>query len=225
MTEGGERMAEKKVRLFLAVNLSVAATRKIAEAVGRMARSAEGSLKVAWVTPQNLHVTLKFLGWARAEAVEPIRDKVRDGVKQRKGFELVARGAGAFPNARHARVLWAGVEDPSGGLARLAADCETWMQQLGFPREERPFHAHVTVGRVKEGGNAESLLAPLAGVDFGTSLIREVVLFESHMKSSGSEYIPLFRAPLDAPPYRTERQTRDVQGEATDEEPEPNGGQ
>jgi 2'-5' RNA ligase len=223
----GEREV-KKQRLFLAVNLSVAATRKIAEAVVRMSRAPEaGGMRVAWVPPQNLHVTLKFLGWARPEVVEPIRDKVREGVKQRKGFDLHARGAGAFPNARHARVLWAGVEDPSGALGRLVADVETWMQGLGFPREERAFHPHVTIGRVKEGGNAESLLAPFAGGDFGTSLIREVVLFESVMKSNGSEYIPLFRAPLDAPPYRTERQSRDVQGEAPDdnEEPETNGGQ
>ncbi len=216
----------KKQRLFLAVNLSVVATRKIADAVARLSRAPEaGGMRVAWVPPQNLHVTVKFLGWARPEVVEPIRDKLRDGVKGRKGFEVGARGVGAFPNARHARVLWAGVEDPGGALGRLAADVETWMHGLGFVREERAFHPHVTIGRVKEGGNAESLLAPLAGADFGGSLIREVVLFESVMKSSGSQYIPLFRAPLDAPPYRTERQTRDVQGEAPDEEPETNGGQ
>ena len=224
----------KKLRLFLAVNLSLASTRKIAEAVTRLARAPEGGgLRVAWVPPQNLHVTLKFLGWARPEVVEPIRDRVRDGVKQRKGFELAARGMGAFPNARHARVLWAGVDDASGALGRLAADVETWMQSLGFAREERAFHPHVTIGRVKEGGSAESLLAPFAGTDFGTSLIREVVLYQSVMKSNGSEYIPMFRAPLDAPPYRTERQSRDVQGEAPDaeqddtaqKEPETNGGE
>lgn len=226
-TGGGAEtgLRAKKIRLFLGVELSVATTRRIADAVARMRRAAEEkALRVAWVAPTNLHVTLKFLGWSNPEVVVAIRDVVRVGTSRRKAFELRARGTGGFPHERGARVLWVGVEDPSGGLTRLAADVETWMERLGYPREERPYHPHVTVGRVKEGKGTDEILALARDTDFGTSLIREVILYESVMKSSGSEYIPLVRFPLDAGAPRPERQTRGVEESSTNsEEPENHG--
>jgi 2'-5' RNA ligase len=219
-------MTENKAkRLFLAVNLSLATTKKIADAIARMQKIAEGKLRVLWVTPPNLHVTLKFLGWAHADVIDPVRDHVREAVKARKGFELGARGGGGFPNDHAARVLWVGVQDPSGTLAKLAAELEDRMEKLGFEREQRAYHPHVTVGRVKEGKGADEVLAPIKDVDFGTSLVRDVVLYESVMRSKGSEYLPVFRVPLDAPPYRAERHTREVEQEGTEnEEPETHGG-
>jgi 2'-5' RNA ligase len=211
-------VTDKKLRLFLAVNLSLATTRKLGEAVDRLRRVSEGKLRVAWVAQPNLHVTLKFLGWSNPEVVGAIVDRVREGVKGKKGIDVTARGLGAFPSERHPRVLWAGVKDPSGQLARLAADVEGWMEKLGYEKEQRAFHPHVTIGRVKEGGSAEELLAPWKEVEFGPSLIREVVLYESRMKSTGSEYTALARIPLDAPPWRAERQSREVEGESTDSE-------
>lgn len=209
----------EKKRLFLAINLSVVSVRKIAEVVERMQREAQtAQLRVAWVPAPNVHVTLKFLGWANADVVDSVRDLVGEGTRTRKGFELVAHGVGAFPSVEAPRVLWVGVADPSGQLAKLAADVESWMEQLGFPRESRPFAAHATIGRVKSGGTAESVLAPARETEFGRSLVREVVLYESRMRSSGSEYVAVARMALDAPPYRAERQTREVDVEATDNE-------
>jgi 2'-5' RNA ligase len=217
----------EKRRLFLAVNLSLATTRKVADAVAKLQRAAEArpELRAAWVPAANLHVTLKFLGWTRAEVVDPIRDKLRECVQGKKGFEVTARGAGGFPNAQHARVLWVGVQDPSGALGKLATELEARMETLGFSREARAFHPHVTIARVKEG-RTEDLVSPFAQSDFGSSLIRDVILYESVMKSKGSEYTALCRVPLDAPPYRAERQTRGVETEgsmSTDEEPDTHG--
>ena len=103
-------------------------------------------------------------------------------------------------------------------LARLAADLEDRMRRLGFPREDRPFSAHVTVGRVKDGSGAGEILAAGRPGECGSSLVREVVLYESVMKSNGSEYTALHRAALDAPPYKAERQTREVEVEGSDSE-------
>src|SRR4029453_18972657 len=102
-----ERDEGKKVRLFWAVNLSVTVTRKIAEAQGRMRNATRGlPIRVLWAPAANLPVTLKFLGWTRGEAIEGIRDAVEELVRGRKGFEVVARGVGAFPRESDARVLW-----------------------------------------------------------------------------------------------------------------------
>ncbi|MBI4508104.1 MAG: RNA 2',3'-cyclic phosphodiesterase [Deltaproteobacteria bacterium] len=228
MTAQNEEMPAKK-RLFLAVNLSIATTRRIADAVARMRAMSGGMpIRVSFVPPANLHVTLKFLGWTNAEAIEPIKDQVRAGLLGRKGFELVARGIGAFPNDKNARILWVGIEDPSGALAQLTVDVESWMTRLGYEPEAREFSPHVTIGRVKEGRGAEAILQPFHATEFGTSLIREVVLYESRMRSSGSEYLVVARFPVDVPSYRAERQTREVEGEAIEkehEETDTNGGQ
>jgi 2'-5' RNA ligase len=219
-------------RLFVAVNLSIASTRRVAEAADRLRRAAnDRQIKVAWVPPANLHVTLKFLGWTRPEAVAAVRDRLRDGLAGKKGFEIEAASVGAFPNPASARVIWIGVRDGSGALAALAGDVESWMTGLGFERETRPFSPHVTLGRVRDraGTDCGELLAPWVPLSFGSSLIREVVLYESVTKSNGSEYVALLRAPLDVPPGRTERQTRTVEesgipGEGEQEEPDTHGG-
>jgi 2'-5' RNA ligase len=214
VSEPSEPSEPRAKRLFLAVNLSIASTRRVAEVLERLRRNAEGGRgpKVSWVPPANLHVTLKFLGWARPEAARAIRARVDAGVAGRRGFEIEAVGTGAFPSVTAATVLWVGVRDASGALAALARDVEQWTSELGFEREKRAYHPHVTLGRVRDPGGADctDLLASAGAQSFGGSLIREVVLYESVTKSSGSEYSALFRSPLDVPAGRTERQTRDV---------------
>ena len=237
MSDAGEAKAK---RLFLAVNLSIASTRRVAEALERMRRGSEGGRgpKVSWVPPANLHVTLKFLGWARPEVARAIQDRVAAGLVGRKAVEIEAVGTGAFPSTHAAKVLWVGVRDGSGQLATLARDIDQWMAGLGFERETRAFHPHVTLGRVRDAGGAEcaDLLGSAGAQSFGGSWIKEVVLYESVTKSTGSEYTALFRMPLEATGGRTERQTRDVEvaddssseaesAQVGKEEPETHGGQ
>jgi RNA 2',3'-cyclic 3'-phosphodiesterase len=231
-SDAAEPRGPRGKRLFLGVNLSIASTRRVAEALERMRRNCEGGRgpKVSWVPPANLHVTLKFLGWTRPEAVSAIRERVATGVVGRKAFEVEAVGTGAFPNAHAAKILWVGLRDPSGGLAGLAHDVDEWMSELGFEREARAFHPHITLGRVRDTHGAEctELLGSVGSQSFGGSQIREVVLYESVTKSSGSEYTALFRVPLEGGSGRTERQTRDVdvaeEPRRSEEEPDTNGG-
>jgi len=212
-------MSEKK-RLFLAVNLGVGTTRKIADAIVKMRATAERrGIRVGWVPPANLHVTLKFLGWSSPDVIHAVRDRVVVAMGGMKGFELQARGAGGFPGDGSARVLWVGLNDPSGVLAPLAERIDGQMAELGYARETRPFQPHITVGRVKEGRGTEEVLAPWKQTDFGSSRIREVVLYESFTKSTGSEYMAQFRVAFARP----ERQTREVEPEKDSEDPD--GGQ
>jgi 2'-5' RNA ligase len=127
-------------------------------------------------------------------------------------------------------VLWVGVRDGSGALAALARDVEDWMAALGFEREGRAYHPHITLGRVRDPGGAEctDLLGSGGTQSFGQSTIREVVLYESVTKARGSEYTALFRMPLEPSAGRTERQTRDVDvtddSRGNEEEPDDHGG-
>jgi 2'-5' RNA ligase len=212
----------RPLRLFVAVNLQIASARRLADTVMKLRAQTKAKAKVSWVPAANLHVTLKFLGWARPEVVPAIRGALHAVAAVRRGFEIATRGFGGYPDLQAPRVLWAGIADPSGGLAALAQAVDKKMTALGFAAETRPFSAHVTIGRVREGWTPElSGLLP-ADAAFGTSLIREIVLYESETKSSGSEYIARARAPLAIP----ERQTRSVEEEGTRaEEPEAHGRQ
>jgi 2'-5' RNA ligase len=184
-------------RIFLALNFSVAVTRRIAEEIERRKPAlADAGFRVAWVPAANLHVTVKFLGSVREEAIEGVIGALHKVAPRHQPLEARAQGLGVFPSLLRPSVLWLGVEGPS--LAPLQHDVEGAMVELGFEKEERAFHPHVTVGRVKEGhGDATTLWQ--ANVDCGGSLLSEIVVYESKTRSAGAEYIARARVPLGKP--------------------------
>jgi 2'-5' RNA ligase len=190
-------MTMAKIRAFLAVNLSVPTIRAVTEYQQALRKETPRELRVAWVNPASMHLTVKFLGPIEPEAVEAIADTLARGLVTAQPFEVRVQGAGAFPTAERPRVLWVGVEDPQGGLATLARDVEGWMEELGFAREERAFSPHLTLGRVKEGhAPIDALLGAAATKQFGATVLREIVLYESRLARAGAEYIALKRVPF-----------------------------
>jgi 2'-5' RNA ligase len=183
-----------RIRAFLALCFSVGVTRRIAEEVARhKERVAAAGLRVAWVPAANLHLTLQFLGSIPEESVEVVSAAVRRVATAHAPFEARARGLGAFPDARHPRVLWVGV-DGGEPLQRLQRDVEGALEGLGFPRETRAFHPHVTVGRVKDGSPVDVEWG--GDADLGASLMSEVVVYESKTLRNGSEYRARARVPI-----------------------------
>jgi 2'-5' RNA ligase len=202
-TQPPEKTPEKTpegVRAFLAVNVSVESVRKVADMQMSLRPTAKSrGLRVTWVPAASMHLTLKFFGWVPREAAEAVLGELSARLGDRRPFNLTLAGVGAFPVVERPRVLWVGVQDASGELVKLATDVETWMRGLGFAAEQRPFSAHLTIGRVKEGGSAQDLLAPHKDKQFGPSTISEVVLYESHTLPRGAEYRALGRVILGQP--------------------------
>ena len=116
----------------------------------RKARSLRRRDRIRWLPPENLHLTLKFLGETPEPEISGLRGALAAVCGRHRAFDLDLRGAGAFPSARRARVLWVGVGEGSERLRTLAGDFEDALESLGFEREKRPFHPHVTVGRAGE---------------------------------------------------------------------------
>jgi hypothetical protein len=113
------------VRLFVGAPISLASVRAIGGAVVAMGKAAEAArLRVRWLSPVTYHVTLKFIGWTRAEAMPAIEDALASALAGARAFPIAVGGAGAFPSAGRGRVMWIGVDDAGGGLARLAAKIE-----------------------------------------------------------------------------------------------------
>lgn len=182
-------------RIFLALNFSVAVTRKIAEEVARLHQPmSEAGFRVAWVPAANLHLTLRFIGTVEEDLIEGITGACKRVAARHAPIEARAGGVGAFPSLQEPGVLWVGVEAPPA-LAALQRDVEGAMVELGFDKEERAYHPHVTVGRVKEGrGPAAEVWKSEA--QLGSSLLQEIVVYESKTRSAGAEYMARARVPL-----------------------------
>lgn len=190
----------RALRIFTAVNLSVASIRRIAELQQQLRGEQAPSLRVRWVPPPNLHVTMKFYGDLAPEQVEAACDAARRAAAQLRPFGLAARGIGVFPDAGRPRVLWVGLAEGAETCRDLARRLEDASDELGFPRDPRPFRPHLTIGRIKEGnaGVAEWLAAH-GDEDCLASTVEELVVYESRLQRAGAEYVAHARIPLGAP--------------------------
>jgi 2'-5' RNA ligase len=154
---------------------------------------------VAWVRPHLLHVTLKFLGETPEAALDTVVRAAESVAFQSAAFDVHLRGAGAFPNFRRPRVVWIGIE-PAAPMSRLAAGLEAACAAHGFAREERPFAAHLTLGRVKrELGRGEGVALELMGaataLETGVA-VRSIDVMRSELSTRGPTYTCLARATL-----------------------------
>lgn len=154
-------------------------------------RLREAARDVAWVAPANLHLTLKFLGQVDGRRLDEIAAGLRDAVAGSGAFDAVVTGLGAFPSPTRPRVVWAGVGEGARRLTDLAGRVERACAALGFPPEERPFSAHVTLGRVRvprRDDRLAGLLAAAAREDFGRARVERVALMESRLSPRGPRY-------------------------------------
>jgi 2'-5' RNA ligase len=212
----------KTIRAFVAVNLDIDAVRAVAEEQKRLKdRCAAAGIKVAWIPPPNMHVTVRFLGEVAEPFARALETAVEPAVRRVSGFEVEAFGLGAFPDMERPRVLWAGVKDDSGKLAALYAAVAERLVGAGLRPDDKPFRSHLTIGRVK-GGPVEALAAAIgegAGKSFGRAWIRDVTLYRSELKATGAEYTPLWRLPLlGGPEPRSTRPSQPHAGETPDKE-------
>jgi 2'-5' RNA ligase len=198
MSEGEPR--GRNHRLFVALDPPDAVRRRLAAIAVELRRGAGRSAdEVRWVPPENVHLTIQFLGAVPEERVPDVEAAVRAAAARVRPLSLEVKGAGGFPNARRPRVIWAGLTGDLAALGALAADLGRRLAPLGFPPEDRPFSAHLTLGRAREGRGSPGLagaLARAAETEGAPWRATELVLFESHLSPKGPRYEPLVRAPI-----------------------------
>ena len=180
-----------KIRSFLAIELPPAITKGLERVQNDLKQS---HADVKWVEPSRIHLTLKFFGNIDEGACDEIVDAVGKAASEVKSFTLAVKGLGAFPNTRNPRVLWLGVEDSGGALRPLQRAIEERLGEIGYPREERGFKAHLTLGRARSGkGRAELLhrIEDLYHAVLGEFRVERLVLFKSDLKPTGPIYTEL----------------------------------
>ncbi|MDP2166892.1 MAG: RNA 2',3'-cyclic phosphodiesterase [Thermodesulfovibrionales bacterium] len=183
------------LRCFISLELPAGVRDNISGTVERL--NAAGA-DVRWVRPENLHLTLKFLGDTPDALLPEIRGKLLEAASAFKPFSVELRGAGAFPTARHPKVVWIGVKD-ADSLKGLQAAVEAAMSGLGFDPEEKRFVPHLTVGRVRSERGKDALskgIVSLEGVSFGFVEVRSVSLMKSELSPKGPKYSVLYDIPL-----------------------------
>lgn len=176
------------MRTFIAIDLDSQLKKNLAALIDELRPNGKN---VRWVSAEAMHLTMKFLGEIADRDVARTASTLENIVKNHKPFLLKLLGTGWFPPGRKdPRVLWVGVQgDPS--LKVLQEDTESAMERLGFAREKREFHPHLTLGRVKFPSRFEPLLLELEkrqNAAYGEMQVRKITFFKSTLKPSGAEY-------------------------------------
>jgi len=187
------------VRLFVALEIPAGVRDGLAALVQqlRAISSQAGDERPRWVRPENLHVTLKFIGQTAPEKLNSLRSAL-SAVHADRPVEINFQGLGFFPNEKHVRVLWAGLQ-ASANLPSLAGGIDRALATHGIPRETRAFEPHLTLARFEPPGLNQKLQAAIqqnAGREFGSFQTREFHLIESKTKPSGAEYTRLTTFPF-----------------------------
>ena len=176
------------MRAFLAVELPSSVRHALAQLQDRL-RASRADVK--WVEPQNLHLTVRFLGEID-DAQRSLIEAVAQTTAARIGPVTAGFGAlGAFPSASSPRVVWVGLEQGAEALERLAAQVESQLVQAGWPGAEKPFSAHITLGRVRSPRGRSELVRALREVSWtppASFVVDHLTLFRSDLSSSGPRY-------------------------------------
>ena len=156
---------------------------------------------VRWTSIDNIHLTLKFLGEVDPATIPGLVERLGGVVAPQVRFSLRLHGVGGFPDLRHPRVIWCGIEGDIERLKLLQAGIESACAQAGFPVEPRPFQPHLTLGRVRGKRNLHRLLDCIRMIDDheGTFEVREIGLYQSTLTPHGSIYKMLAALVLGSP--------------------------
>lgn len=195
------------MRIFIGLDIQSEIRERISEFMTKMREFAPN---VRWVTPESLHITLKFIGEKPDALVKQVELALSEVT--RPEFEISFRGCGFFPAAKSARVFWIGIEAPPA-LSQLAQQIDAALAEVGIPKEARAFSPHLTLARSGSAPPArhksdklsqrfarlQQKLVEVASLDFGTMTAREFFLYRSQLSNQGSRYTKIASFTLQAP--------------------------
>lgn len=190
----------KRIRTFIAVEIHAAIRRRIEGLQESLAPAAAG---VKWVEPENIHLTLKFLGEVDEREVYNVCKSVEAAVADTAPFEMTVAGVGAFPNASRPRVIWAGVGQGSQDLTAIHDAIDESLEGKGYPREDRSYTPHFTIGRIRRtvpNPRLQNALDQQANWEAGSCPVREVLIMASQLGPKGPQYSVMGRGPLGGGP-------------------------
>lgn len=182
------------IRAFVAACLDHDSLRKVTRAQADLAERCAG-LDIRWTSVEQIHLTLRFFGNLAPDAVELAKERLQRAAMGRSAIALKIQGLGCFPSLQRPQVIWLGFAGAVTELEQLQRRVEEETQDLGSHREERTFHPHLTVGRVKavgrEGRQIGTILSSWNIGGLTEWRLETLTLMQSQLTARGSRYTPL----------------------------------
>lgn len=184
------------VRTFIAINLDDALHAALAEAIEKFASS---KASVKWVPPHNAHLTLKFLGNVEEARLPEVFAACESAARDFPPIELALGTIGCFPNMKRPRIVWLGMEKGADEVKQLQHNVESELKRIGFPKEDRKFKAHLTIGRVKKQqglSRLSQLIEEDRDIFIGSMRAEKISVMKSKVLPGGPVYTELKAIPL-----------------------------
>lgn len=184
------------IRSFIAVELDSQIRDQLARIQLQLKKS---GADVKWVSPDNIHLTLKFLGHAPAETLHKAGGILQENFKNVHAFEITIDRLGVFPRIERPRVIWVGIRRNADKLREIAGTIDEKLLPLGFEKEEREFSAHMTLGRVRSSYQVSKLSRAVQEYtmkDVLPQTVKKITLFQSTLTPQGPVYTALQEIPF-----------------------------
>jgi 2'-5' RNA ligase len=183
--------------VFCAIELPQEVLQRVTQHTARLKETAPEA-QASWSRTDNVHLTLKFLGNVSPASVENLSDAASQAVAGLGPFTIRIEQSGVFPLHGSPRVLWIGVNDCEGKLRNLQMRLEDQAERLGFQKEARAFHPHITLARLRKPQHARSLATAHQAVEFEPVefIVAELLVIRSELSSAGSKYSTISRHPF-----------------------------
>jgi 2'-5' RNA ligase len=179
------------MRAFIAVEVPEKQRRLVNDLI---TEEKKNNLPIRWVAFENLHITMKFLGEIDDKKKNDVIAVLTDTAKRYKPVTATLDGLGCFPSPRNPRVLWVGVSQGDKELVEIASDLENSLAKFRIKKEDKKFHAHLTIGRVKSACSVDDIIA--RAIKTEPFAIDALVLFKSTLTPQGPVYEPAGRFSL-----------------------------
>lgn len=181
------------IRSFLAFDLSVDIKKKIETISDEIKKS---NLPVRWIKPENIHITLVFLGDVKENLIGDIKGKVENAVNKKISYKVWLEGLGVFPHVKRPRVIWVGLGGDIDRLSDLRDNIQSELSSLGFVPERRQFRPHLTIGRFKKETkgifDVKKILERHYDITSDAYCLKELILFKSDLRPNGAEYTKIY---------------------------------
>ena len=185
---------KQSIRCFIAIDIPDEIKTDLAKLQDSLRRQGGA---VSWTRAEGIHLTLKFLGNVESDVIPQIAASLQDASRTVAPFSVVAEGVGCFPNSRRPRVLWVGL-DGGKPLMEIQEAVEQATESLGYEREHRKFHPHLTLGRVRQPNGIDRLVKEMERLGFARHefTATEIRLMRSELRPTGAVYSELYSAKL-----------------------------
>jgi 2'-5' RNA ligase len=185
-------------RIFIAIDISEQARSSVNEYLDGL-RHGFNTIRVSWELTEKLHLTLNFLGDVEEDRIVLINEAIVEVTRMYERFPTEIARTGVFPDRKKPRILWLGIGIGGPEIAELNGEIESKLSKAGFRSEKRKFHAHLTIGRLREPQKSRELVEEHLHSNFDpvTFTVSGLTLYESKIEKAGSIYSPIRLFPLN----------------------------